>query len=1099
MRKHGFAGISLVAATSLVFSLGAHAQFDAAAVLGYVRDSAGAAVAHANVTLTNVETGVTVVRETDNEGKYEFPSVKIGDYRISSEAPGFSKSDSTVFAVTVNARQRVDVNLKNGSVNDTVTVSAAPTLLETETSSRGQVIGTREVENLPLNGRSYADLALLAPGVRKSALQNESTSSREASFNVNGQRSAFNNFMLDGLDNNTYGTSNQGFANENIPPSPDAVDEFRVVTNNPSAEYGRASGAIINASIRRGTNSLHGRVWEYNRNTALNAIGPFAPTGGIKPVLIRNQFGGTIGGPILHDRLFFFADYEGLRQIQRNFQSGTLPTAAQKSGNLGVAIRNPLTGTVYANGVVPVADMTPLARLVFAALPDPNATGSANYVNLPRGTTQDDKGDVRVDWNMSSKLVLFGRYSQHVGKIFEAPLIGGPAGGNSNGNVNIKNKQIAAGVTYSISPTAILDARFGAGWNQGGKTPIGVGGTSLLTQAGITNGLPTDPTIVRPLNGQNISGYTGFGAQSSNPQFQNPFVINPKVNFTWLRGAHSLKMGYEYQSVSTSVNDFNPTYGSDTYNGQFSKAVSTAANDNRYNIADFMFGLRSNYQLNNFRIIGLQQRFNFMYLQDDWKAASNLTINAGVRYEISTPQYTDGNHLTNFDPSTNSLIQARDGSVYDRALVNVKYNNVAPRLGFAYSADSKTTLRGGYGISFIQFNRQGGENLLAYNGPYVVNASVNQLISQPVCTSDTQDQTTCFRPTQSGYSVNLVAPSAFNPAAVQSRYIPKDNPTGYVQSFFFSVQRQVGSTLVLDLAYVGNKSTHLMSLADYNQARQQTGLCGGTGQPVCLTLQQRRPVSNFGAIQIAYGAGYGNYNAIQFKAEKRLSHGLYLLNSFTYSRGFDNVGGHLETSGGDNSRVNFANPNLDYGPSGYDQPLNNTTSMVWDLPIFRTGNGITHKLLGGWQMTGISTQSSGTPFNLTYNASSNYTTTGLYTFRPNAGGPLFLDNSLRVKTSSSVALLNPASVSAPTGFNPYGNATRNKGRGPRYSQLDLGLHKAFGLWKEGTTLDFRGEAFNVLNQVNYGAPDGNRSNATYGLLTSAFPARRLQVAAKIIF
>ncbi|MGA7275959.1 MAG: carboxypeptidase regulatory-like domain-containing protein, partial [Candidatus Udaeobacter sp.] len=363
----------------LVPALSAYGQFESASVLGYAKDSSGAAIPGATITLTNLATSISQTTKTDSEGRYEFPSVPIGEYRVGGEAAGFEKVQTQDFTVTTNARQRVDVTMKTGSVSETVTVTAAAAVLETETSSRGQVVGMREIQNLPLNGRSYADLALLAPGVRKSFLQNQSTTSREASFNVNGQRSAFNNFLLDGLDNNSYGTSNQGFANENIPPSPDAVSEFRLETNNYSAEYGRASGAVINASIRRGSNQFHGGAWDYNRNTVFNAIGPFPPTSGQKPAFIRNQFGGTFGGPIWRDHTFFFADYEGTRQIALSFGTATLPTAEQRTGTFllhaangtttPIPLQNPITGKVYTNGVIPVGDQTPFARAVLAALP----------------------------------------------------------------------------------------------------------------------------------------------------------------------------------------------------------------------------------------------------------------------------------------------------------------------------------------------------------------------------------------------------------------------------------------------------------------------------------------------------------------------------------------------------------------------------------------------------------------------------------------------------------------------------------------------------------------------------------------------------------
>jgi hypothetical protein len=1132
----------------LIPALRVHAQFESASVLGYVRDSSGAAISNAAVTLTNTATSIAQRTTTDNEGKFEFPSVQIGQYQVETQAPGFERSQTQPFTVTTNARQRVDVALKAGSVTEQVTVTAAPTQLETETSSRGQVIGTREVENLPLNGRSYADLVLLAPGVRKSTLENQTASSREASFNVNGQRSAFNNFLLDGLDNNNYGTSNQGFANENIPPSPDAVNEFRVETNNYSAEYGRASGAVINVSTRRGTNSFHGKAYDYLRNTNLNAIGPFPPVGGVKPTLIRNQFGGTFGGPIYKDHTFFFVDYEGLRQIFRNpVTSVTLPNAEQRAQTFllhrvdgttaPIPLYNPVTGTSFYTGNIS-AQSTAFGKAVLAALPAntlPLAynTFSNNYVNSPRGTIQDDKADGRIDHTFNSKWSMFARYSEHRGTIFDPPTVGGRAGGNANSNVLLLNRQIAGGATWTISANKLLDVRFAYTKNEGGKTPFGQGDSSLLTENGITNGIPTDKAIVRDLNAQSISGFTQFGAQPSSPQFQNPTIFNPKVNYTWILGRHSLKLGYEWQGVNTQVNDFNPSYGQDNYASSYATGsfticatasstncipTDTAAGNTASSqiaqarlVADFLFGNRSSYSLTNYAVVNLRQRFNFMYLQDDLKVSPSLTINVGMRYELATPQYEKDNKLANFDPGTNTLIQASGGGLYNRTLVNMPLTNFAPRFGFSYSATPKTVIRGGYGISYTQFNRAGGENNLTYNGPNVVNAAINNPTNPSAsnrCTSDTQDQTLCFRQTQQGYAVNLTSPAYFVPSKVTSRYIPKDFKTGYVQSYHVGFQQQLAWGMVMDLAYVGNKGTHLQTLADYNQATPCLLASG------CAAYQTRRPVTTFGDIEIAYGIGSSNYNALQAKLEKRAG-ALYLLNSFTYSRAFDISSGHLETSFNDNSRVNYANPRNDYGPSGYDQPVSNTTSMVWDLPFGRgrkygaQSNALVNTALGGWQLTLINSMSAGLPFNLTYSSSTSNQlyTTDLVTFRPQltlASAAIKAPASNRGKTTTALTgYLDKTNLAVPSialgNTSPYGNVSRNKLRSYAFYQTDLSIHKDFPLWREAYKLDFRAEAFNILNKVNYQAPDGNISNSSFGTITGYYPARQLQLAAKLIF
>src|SRR5687767_14740773 len=381
--------LAAVVATLLLPAAG-FAQFDTASVLGTVRDSTGAVVPGATVTLKNVGTGITATTTSGENGDFQFLNVRIGGYTVRAELQGVSVAEAEDVQVTVNARLRVDLTLKVGNVGETVVVTGAAMLLESESSDRGQVIGKEQIVNLPLNGRAYADLALLSPGVRRSAI----AESRDASFNVHGLRSAVNSSMLDGVDNNSYGTSNQGFSNQVVQLSPDAVAEFKVQTNNYSAEFGRAGGAVINASVRSGTNQFHGAAWNFLRNTSLNAVGFFKPLQNQKPTLIQNQFGGAIGGPIQRDKMFFFADYEGYRRLTRQLTFSTLPTADERDGILGVQIVNPLTGRSYPDGRIPLSDMTPFARKVLSELPANNRAGtSQNFEALPRRTDQTDKGD----------------------------------------------------------------------------------------------------------------------------------------------------------------------------------------------------------------------------------------------------------------------------------------------------------------------------------------------------------------------------------------------------------------------------------------------------------------------------------------------------------------------------------------------------------------------------------------------------------------------------------------------------------------------------------------------------------------------------------
>ena len=1144
------------------------AQFETASVLGYVRDTSGATVAGATVSLVNQGTKAQGSAETNAQGAYEFTDVKIGQYLVTAQANGFDVSTTRVFPVTVNARQRVDVALKIGSSSETVTVDAAAALLETDSSERGQVIGTREVENLPLNGRAYADLAALVPGVRRNILENATTSSRDASFNVNGQRSEFNNFLLDGVDNNSYGTSNQGFSNQAIPPSPDAISEFRVETDNYSAEYGRSAGAVINVSIRSGSNNFHGKAYDYLRNTVLNAVGPFTPpTNALtgkpqKPILIRNQFGGTFGGPIWKDHTFFFADYEGVRQITHSPLTATVPSLNQngtsalaianggytflttdatgRETSAAVPLVNPLNGKFYANGVIPFADASPFAQGVLKALPSPTSAAlSNNYASLPAGKINDDKGDVRVDQTFSSRTTAFARYSEHKGVIADAPSIQGPAGGSSsNGVVTIFNQQVAGGVTHSFSQNSILDVRLAFTRTDAGKNPYGAGMPSLM--AGIT-GLPTDPVVVRSLNVQNVTNFTPFGSQGSNPQFQNPYVINPKANYTFLHGRNSYKVGYEYQAIFTSISDFNPNFGQNTYNGSFSYTNSTnnAPSVNLNNLpkadtgtkeavalADFLLGADDSYQLNNFAVIHLNQRMHFLYFQDDIRVNSRLTVNAGLRYELVTPQWESDNHLSNYDPANQALLQAKSGSIYNRALVNTPKLDFAPRFGFAFQADPRTVIRAAYGLGFTQFNREGGENMLGYNGPFIVNTNRVQVApfapsaattsKNPLCATADQPFNTCFRTTQQGFPDGFATSANFRTLLAETRYIPKNLPTGYVQSYHLTVQRQLSSSTTFEVSYVGEHGVKLQVLGDLNQAASNavtptcnaSGLAGSTSG--CLPLQARRPVTTFTGIEETLPAGFLSYNGLQTKLEHRTGHGLYLLNSFTYSRAQDNASGHLDTNSGDNSRINLANPLGDRGPSGYNQPLNEVLTIVYDLPY---GKGrmfggsapfLMQEALGGWQITAINSASSGLPTNLTYNENSSQDVSDILAYRPNVtGARVVLPKSKRIKANGNTVLfaLNPASVSVPDINHAYGNAGRNSIRFDPYYNLDVGLHKNFPLYIEGTSLDFRAEAFNVLNQTNFAYPQSAAGASTFGAVTAAttFPPRIMQFALKLIF
>jgi len=1068
----------------------AHAQFESGSVVGTVRDSSGAVVPDAAVTLSNRDTGVALKRTSGPDGAFEFVTVKPGFYLVTAEKPGLSMALVDNVQVEVGGRPRVDLTMTVGQVSERVEVTAASPLIDTDKSERGQVIGGAQIRELPLNGREYSALALLTSGVRQSALNKSTTGTpREGAFNVNGLRSVFNNFLIDGVDNNAYGTSNQGFSNQVMQPPPDAVAEFKVVTNNQSAEYGRAAGATVNVAYKSGTNRIHGGGWEFFRDTALNAANYFRPITGEKPPLRRNQFGGVLGGPIVKNRAFFFGDYEGFRQDRKLTAFATVPTAAQKQGVLGVDVRDPRIGVVYPAGTT--VPMTGFAQKVLGGLPDPNLPGSANnYSVLQDFTNHSNKAGGKVDLQINPAVSAFGRYGWRDLATTDQPPLPLPSGGSGNGTIYARNRQVALGATFSVTDRSLLEARFGWSTTRAGKNPPALGSTSALEAFGIT-GLPADPRIAGGLPTQLITGYSDLGRQATNPQWQYPTVWNPKVNYTWLLGPQSLKAGYEFQRVDVEVMDVNPLYGRDSYTGQFSRPGGIAAN-NLYNLADFMLGLRSQYALSNPLVADMRRNMHFVYLQDDVHASDRLTLNLGVRYEYATPLWEANNVLSNFDPAGRQMVLARDGSIDERALVKPDRNNFGPRLGVAFTPMRNTTLHGGWGISYVHNQRTGAADLLPINGPQVINAVVTQ-------TSAVDPN---FRPTEQGYPAGLTDSSKFNPLAANISYIPADYHSGRVQSWFASIQRELRPGMLLDLAYVGNRADDLVLIGNYNQA----AVNDAAGS---IALQARRPIPQFADITYVFNGGQSRYHAFQTKYEWRFRSDMTVLSSLTLSKTKDNGAQSLENQNG-----NFPGPqNIDnlaaeYATGAYDQPYNSTTSFVWSLPIGRNrrwGSGMSAALdavAGGWQVAGINTVTSAEPVTLTYSPAASFVVSGIQqdfrganNYRPN----LTCDPYASAAERSITNWFNKACVVIPTDpSQPFGNAPRNNVHGPNFWTFDLAAVKEVRVAGE-TKLQLRVEAFNLFNRVNLAPPNGNRSSGGFGTITAAYDPRQVQLGVKLLW
>jgi len=1139
------------------------------------------------VTITNSDTSFVTQLKTDGAGDYEAPSVRVGVYTIKASAPGFSDAVAESITVSVGGRQRIDLTLKVGSTQTTVEVTGVALQLETESSERGQTITNYQSEAFPLVSRNYSDLLALIPGSRQAptAALTSSVNSllRAGSFNVNGERSMFNNFLLDGIDNNAYGESNQGFDNQIIAVPPDSVAQFQVVTNNESAEYGRSSGATTNVASQSGTNHVHATLYEFIRNTDLNAPGFFKPLtvggNGIttpfrKPTFNRNQYGFNLGGPIVKDKLFFFLDYEGFRQVLKPLSVLTLPTQNELNGILVVPVKNAVTGVVYpANTAIPTGAINPLSLQILsyfkqlsAALPASGlaTTGisSSDYAVGVPFTDNSDKGDLRLDYQIDRNSSAFLRISDRKEDGVNYPSIPVPLDGQTNGKIRVLDQQIALGYTHVFGANKVLDARVGLDRTKAGKYNLSIGNTAFNN----IPGLPTSNAVVAGgLPSTSISGgFTAFGRQSTNPQWQDPALIDPKVNFNWVHGKHSMKYGYEFEHIWMAVNDNNPLYGSFTFGGGYSNAGGSTVADTYW--ADFLFGTTSAYSLANYYEAHLTQTMQSLYAQDDWHVRPNLTLNIGLRWEYGSPYSELHNNISNFDPASqtvftitpgavagNGITPYQGGGTYGHTLVNPDYKDFGPRLGFAYSIDPKTAIRGGFGMSYVHYTRAGSGDILAINAPQAQFASVTQIApttanhcSTPLPAQIIAIGTTtpsCYATFDQGYPSGLV--TSFNSATDNITYIPKNTDDGYVESYFLSVQRSLTKNTLVDIAYVGNHGVKLQQFVNANQKIPTLGAAGFG-----------RPYGNWPSdITEALNEAFSNFNSLQLKYEQRFVAGLTLLNSFAWEHSLDNASAALEALTPSPQDAN--NLHADYAQSDYNLPIVNVTSLAYDLPFghgrkfMAKANPAVDGLVGGWQISGINTMQAGTPFNLTYNPTgaqqvspqiaTNATYRGATEYRPDRvpGQPITQGRGNRVANTGyvnyvnlSAFLLPPSKDTLGNNLSPFGNSSRNILRSPEFYQTDLALNKKFSTPVESLKVEFRTEFYNIFNHTNLYLPgaasstvggvisgtqgtatgpyspgavvpiggfSGGTLNANTGQVTSTFTPRIIQFGLKIIY
>jgi hypothetical protein len=1061
------------------------AQVDTATIVGSLRDQSGAVVPSGTVTVVDKARNVNVTLHTDDKGEYSSPPLQVGTYEVTATAQGFKSETRTNVTLQVQDRLRLDFDMKVGATSETVLVSSEAPPLQTETSSLGQVIASKAITELPLNGRDYIQLATLTTGVAATRTGTNgnvggSSTGGQNSFVANGARGTLNNFILDGIDNNS--NDNGGVI---LRTNVDAIQEFKIQTNSFSAEFGRSGGAAINAVIKSGTNSYHGNVFEFLRNSFFDARDYFEDPTTKKASFKQNQFGATIGGPIKKNKLFWFGDYQAT--IIRNplVYVSSVPTAAQRIGDFSEpgnetiydpATYNPVTGTrqPFQNNIIPTNRIPQLSQNIMNLYPLPNQPGKFknNYVTAPIEQDRIDQGDFRGDYSISEQDQTFFRWSMSGRTDVRPPPLPGLAngGGSSTGNGFEDAMGAALGETHTFSPTTVNEFRIGFNYVHIRRgVPIGgnVEPPADLQVAGVPNNPGTNGlTLFVP-----TGGYTRIGSPSYAPTILASQERQITDSLTLIRGRHTIKAGAEIRWSQFNIFQVPAPNGNFSFTGQFTQ--NPADGDGGVSIADELLGLPKSSTIATLLNMGNRQHVPSGFVQDDFKVNSHLTLNLGLRYDYFSPLVEVNNKQSNFDYATGQLIVA-DQNGASRGLVTPDHLNFAPRIGFAWTplSSANTVVRGAYGIFYSgQEIRTAAPLQLAYNVPFYY---------QP---SFISDGITPLLTVQQGFPA-LDPNNAVNPpvTSVDSRL-----KTPYYQEWNLAIQQALPSAMSLELAYAASKGTHLQALTDQNQV-----MIPGPGD-----IQSRRPYTNYGPFAAIQNRANSTYNSLQLKVQKRYTHGLSFLSSFTWSKALND---QPEICCSQPYPQNSYNLRAEKGLADFDQRLRWVVSFDYELPFgrgrqFLNNSRVLDLVLGGWHAGGIYSLSTGFPFSaqLGYDPS-NTGDQGLV--RPNR----IANGNLPGGQRDPSLWFDPNAFDFPADYT-FGNSGRNILTGPGFSTLDGSIRKDFAI-TEAQHLEFRAEFFNMLNHPNFAQPDAflDDGPGSVGVITSlALPMRQIQFGLKYRF
>lgn len=1056
--------VLLLVVVSLLLASPVLAQTHRASLRGTVYDANGAAIPGVTIKLTNIATGETRSTTSDQDGEYGISSLAPGSYQLDIEKASFTKHRGPI-ELLVNQEQRQDITLQVAGLELVPVESTFEANLKKDTASLGTVIENRQVTGLPLDGRNFYELSLLVPGAVPPAQGSSGSVRGDFAFSVNGAREDANNFLLDGVYNidpklNTFG----------VRPSVDAIREFEMLTSTYDASFGRNPGAQINVILNSGSNDFHGSLFEFHRNAALDARNFFAPASEPKPKYIRNQFGGALGGPIVRDRTFFFADYEGTRSREGITRITNVPTAEERVGNFSNSLfgvpTNPFTGQPFDGGTIPEFFINPVGLAIAALYPLPNRNVPfQNFVSSPVQRDDNDTFDVRVDHRLSDTADLTFRYSFGDRDLFE-PFTGPSFSLLPGFGDTVRRRSQNAMGTLTLVPTPNL-----VNETRGAFSRVAA---SVTQEASVLNsdvGLPTISPRARDLGLSfiTVTGFSPLGDEGNNPQNSVTNVYQLINNSSYIHGDHLIKFGLDLRF--SQQNAFRDVESRGRL--QFSPFGQITGNA----LSDLLLGfplVTSVARVDNPQQIRTES-YNF-FVNDSFRVTPRLTLVGGLRYEYNSPPVDKDDRATIYDVATQSLVPVGTNGV-PRSGFEPDRNNFAPRVGFAWTIgeDQATVLRGGYGVYYDQSPLAPAEALY-FNSPFFDNNIFFPLPGLPL-------------------SLNDPFPSFFPFALPDSALaIQRDLRTGYMQHWNLNLERQFGERSVLEVAYVGSKGTKLLTARDINQPQPSVLPPGLPFVP--------RPDPRFDDIDLLESRANSNYNALQTRFQQRLARGFTALASYTWSKSIDDASNFFSSAGDPNFPQNSFDVAAERGRSNFDVRHRLSVSYSWALPFGKSrryldNNGWLSTVLTGWETYGIVTAQSGRPFTVALLPEIDNSGTGRSILgfgnndRPNVVGNPELSSRTTAQWFNSGAFAFPVPGT-------FGNSGRNILDGPGYHAINLSLMKNTALG-ERINLQFRAEAFNLLNHPNFNLPDNFLGSPTFGRITSARDPRHIQFGLKLLF